>query len=64
MEVNLRPGLGALAHQQQIPAHQVGDDADQDDSLPSFKARAEQVGGTLSVRSGPSGTELTLEVPA
>jgi signal transduction histidine kinase len=32
--------------------------------LRGMRARAEQVGGTLSVRSGPSGTELTLEVPA
>jgi len=29
-----------------------------------MRSRAEQVGGRLSVRSGPSGTELTLEVPA
>ncbi|MEV4144751.1 sensor histidine kinase [Amycolatopsis sp. NPDC049691] len=32
--------------------------------LRGMRSRAEQVGGTLSVRSGPSGTELTLEVPA
>jgi signal transduction histidine kinase len=32
--------------------------------LRGMRSRAEQVGGTLSVRSGPRGTELTLEVPA
>ncbi|MEV6830216.1 sensor histidine kinase [Amycolatopsis sp. NPDC051102] len=32
--------------------------------LRGMRSRAEQVGGRLSVRSGPSGTELTLEVPA
>ncbi|MDQ7806068.1 sensor histidine kinase [Amycolatopsis sp. A133] len=32
--------------------------------LRGMRSRAGQVGGTLSVRSGPSGTELTLEVPA
>jgi signal transduction histidine kinase len=32
--------------------------------LRGMRSRAEQVGGTLSVRSGSSGTELTLEVPA
>ena len=32
--------------------------------LRGMRSRAEQVGGTLSVRSGPGGTELTLEVPA
>jgi signal transduction histidine kinase len=32
--------------------------------LRGMRSRAEQVGGTLSVRSGPDGTELTLEVPA
>ncbi|MEQ0560691.1 sensor histidine kinase [Amycolatopsis sp. NEAU-NG30] len=32
--------------------------------LRGMRSRAEQVGGTLSVRSGPSGTELTLEVPS
>ncbi len=32
--------------------------------LRGMRSRAEQVGGTLSVRSGPSGTELILEVPA
>ncbi len=32
--------------------------------LRGMRSRAEQVGGTLSVRSGRSGTELTLEVPA
>ncbi|ADJ50152.1 two-component system histidine kinase [Amycolatopsis mediterranei S699] len=32
--------------------------------LRGMRSRAEQVGGRLSVRSSPSGTELTLEVPA
>ncbi|MEV6625709.1 sensor histidine kinase [Amycolatopsis sp. NPDC051106] len=32
--------------------------------LRGMRSRAEQVGGRLSVRSGPRGTELTLEVPA
>jgi signal transduction histidine kinase len=32
--------------------------------LRGMRSRAEQVGGTLSVRSGADGTELTLEVPA
>jgi signal transduction histidine kinase len=32
--------------------------------LRGMRSRAEQVGGTLNVRSGPDGTELTLEVPA
>ncbi|KDN23615.1 sensor histidine kinase [Amycolatopsis rifamycinica] len=32
--------------------------------LRGMRSRAEQVGGRLSVRSGPGGTELTLEVPA
>jgi signal transduction histidine kinase len=44
----------------------AGFDADQTDGfgLRGMRSRAEQVGGTLSVRSGPGGTELTLEVPA
>ncbi|MEU5265008.1 sensor histidine kinase [Amycolatopsis sp. NPDC021455] len=45
-----------------------GDGFDPDDvtgfGLRGMRSRAEQVGGRLSVRSGPSGTELTLEVPA
>jgi signal transduction histidine kinase len=32
--------------------------------LRGMRSRAEQVGGTLSVRSGADGTELSLEVPA
>ncbi|WP_328448353.1 sensor histidine kinase [Amycolatopsis sp. NBC_00438] len=32
--------------------------------LRGMRSRAEQVGGTLSLRSGADGTELTLEVPA
>ncbi|MFI5584217.1 sensor histidine kinase [Amycolatopsis sp. NPDC051758] len=44
----------------------AGFDADQADGfgLRGMRSRAEQVGGRLSVRSGSSGTELTLEVPA
>ncbi|WP_318306556.1 sensor histidine kinase [Amycolatopsis solani] len=44
----------------------AGFDPDRADGfgLRGMRSRAEQVGGRLSVRSGPSGTELTLEVPA
>ncbi|SFW62285.1 sensor histidine kinase [Amycolatopsis australiensis] len=44
----------------------AGFDPDRADGfgLRGMRSRAEQVGGRLSVRSGRSGTELTLEVPA